>query len=149
MLAEEFPEDRLAATFFRLDYNYSLYSYERFYDRDSGALMSIVPFMARRWGSTRTVWLDRAASTQLWWDDIDLLRVSVRCAAAEPGLLLPVLPDTNSSHCVDDSRISTTPRPKPSCDAVSYITSGRETGDVASLRTLAWAGSDMDVGGDT
>jgi hypothetical protein len=31
-LADEFPEDRLAVTFFRRDFNFSLYSYERFYD---------------------------------------------------------------------------------------------------------------------
>ena len=30
-LADEFPNDRLATTFFRRDYNFSLYSYERFY----------------------------------------------------------------------------------------------------------------------
>ena len=32
LVADEFPEDRLAVTFFRRDYNFSLYSYERFYD---------------------------------------------------------------------------------------------------------------------
>jgi hypothetical protein len=31
-LADEFPDDRLAITYFLRDYNYSLYSYERFYD---------------------------------------------------------------------------------------------------------------------
>lgn len=31
-LADEFPQDRLATTFFRRDYNFSLYSYERFYN---------------------------------------------------------------------------------------------------------------------
>ncbi len=31
-LADEFPNDRLATTYFRRDYNFSLYSYERFYD---------------------------------------------------------------------------------------------------------------------
>jgi hypothetical protein len=31
-LADEFPKDRLAVTFFRRDYNFSLYSYERFYN---------------------------------------------------------------------------------------------------------------------
>jgi len=31
-LAETFPEDRLATTYFRRDMNFSLYSYERFYD---------------------------------------------------------------------------------------------------------------------
>jgi len=30
-LADEFPQDRLATTYFRRDYNFSLYSYERFY----------------------------------------------------------------------------------------------------------------------
>jgi hypothetical protein len=31
-IADEFPHDRLATTYFRRDYNFSLYSYERFYD---------------------------------------------------------------------------------------------------------------------
>jgi hypothetical protein len=31
-LADEFPHDRLATTFFQRDYDFSLYSYERFYD---------------------------------------------------------------------------------------------------------------------
>jgi hypothetical protein len=31
-LADEFPNDRLAVTYFRRDYNFSLYSYERFYN---------------------------------------------------------------------------------------------------------------------
>jgi hypothetical protein len=31
-LADAFPDDRLATTYFRRDMNYSLYSYERFYD---------------------------------------------------------------------------------------------------------------------
>lgn len=31
-LADEFPNDRLATTYFRRDYNFSLYSYERFYN---------------------------------------------------------------------------------------------------------------------
>jgi hypothetical protein len=31
-IADEFPDDRIATTFFRRDYNFSLYSYERFYN---------------------------------------------------------------------------------------------------------------------
>jgi hypothetical protein len=31
-ISDEFPKDRLAVTYFRRDYNFSLYSYERFYD---------------------------------------------------------------------------------------------------------------------
>lgn len=31
-IADEFPDDRLAVTFFRRDFNFSIYSYERFYD---------------------------------------------------------------------------------------------------------------------
>lgn len=31
-LADEFPDDRLAITYFRRDFNFSLYSYERFYN---------------------------------------------------------------------------------------------------------------------
>lgn len=32
VLADEFPDDRLAITYFQRDYNFTLYSYERFYD---------------------------------------------------------------------------------------------------------------------
>lgn len=31
-IADEFPDDRIATTYFRRDFNFSLYSYERFYD---------------------------------------------------------------------------------------------------------------------
>lgn len=53
MLAETYPEDRLAVTYFQRDLNYSLYSYERFYPmpdkeeilamwaEDTGALMDV------------------------------------------------------------------------------------------------------------
>ncbi len=145
VLAAEYPNDRLAATFFRLDYNYSLYSYERFYDNDSGALMSIEFGSAP--GLDEYSWLDRADIYSLWWDDIDLLR-SQYDGAENLAYYLPFYRDTNDSHCVTIPGFDDAPS-EALLDAVSYITSDGETGDVASLRTLAWAGSDMDVGGDT
>lgn len=145
VLAAEYPNDRLASTFFRLDYNYSLYSYERFYDNDSGALMSIE--FGSGPGLDSHNWLDRADIYSLWWDDTDLLR-SQYDGADNLAYYLPFYRDTNDSHCVTIPGFDDAP-PAARLDAFSYITSGGEAGSVSSLQTLAWAGSDMDVGGET
>ncbi len=74
-LADEFPDDRLATTFFRRDFNFSLYSYERFYDfppKDE---------ILRMWD----------ADTQLLVDEYE----------TRPNLsyFIPYYRDINSSHC--------------------------------------------------
>ena len=101
VLAEEFPEDRLATTMFQLDYNFSLYSYERFWTRDDPDMLTpIVPYTEDSGlGLDEDIALDRAAVHQLWWDDIDLLR-SQYDAKANLGYYLPFYRTTNSSHCV-------------------------------------------------
>ncbi len=54
-LADEFPNDRLGTTYFRRDYNFSLYSYERFYnldeDTDKEEILS-------KWGSDTLLLVD-------------------------------------------------------------------------------------------
>ena len=74
-LADEFPTDRLATTFFQRDYNFSLYSYERFYNNPpKSQIMSM--------------W---AADTQLLVDEY----------ATRDNLyyFLPYYRNINSSHC--------------------------------------------------
>lgn len=100
VLASEFPNDRLAKTFFRLDYNYSLYSYERFYERDQDG--NIVLFGDGSGtgpiGLDENDPLDRAAVYSLWWDDIALMR-SQFDGVDNLGYYLPFYRTTNSSHC--------------------------------------------------
>ncbi|MFZ1866643.1 MAG: pectin acetylesterase-family hydrolase [Polyangiales bacterium] len=96
VLAEEFPNDRLATTYFRLDYNYSLYSYERFWTRDGE---SIVPYMGDGLGLEEDVALDRAAIYSLWWDDTALLRAQYD-DKSNLGYYIPFYRTTNDSHCV-------------------------------------------------
>lgn len=99
VLSEEFPNDRLATTFFRLDYNYSLYSYERFWTLDmAGAL---APYMGDGLGLNENVATDRAAIHSLWWDDIALLREQYDAPGRDNlGYFIPFWRQTNSSHCV-------------------------------------------------
>jgi len=74
-LADEFPHDRLATTFFRRDYNFSLYSYERFYNFPPKAEI------LRMWN----------ADTQLLVDEF----------ATRDNLFyfIPYFRNLNSSHC--------------------------------------------------
>jgi len=75
ILADEFPDDRLATTFFRLDYDYSLYSYERFYD------------FPERSEIYALFWADTQAFTALY-DTRDNL-----------GYYIPFYRELNNSHC--------------------------------------------------
>ena len=95
-LADEFPEDRLATTVFRLDYNFSLYSYERFYTRED---MEIVLFDGEGLGLDEDVALDRAAVHSLFWDDLALFR-DLADTKNNFGYYIPFYRTTNSSHCV-------------------------------------------------
>ncbi len=127
VLSEEFPNDRLAMTYFRLDYNYSLYSYERFWARD-GAL--IEPYMGTGIGLNQDDALDRSAVYSLWWDDTALLRTQYD-SKSNLGYYIPFYRTTNSSHCVTI----------PGLEEFSL-------GEALNLfqndfATLAWAGSEI------
>jgi hypothetical protein len=101
VLAEEFPNDRLATTMFRLDYNFSLYSYERFWTRENPETVTpIVPYAEDSGlGLDEDLSLDRSAVHTLWWDDTALLRTQYD-AKDNLGYYLPFWRNTNSSHCV-------------------------------------------------
>jgi len=75
-LADEFPDDRLATTFFRRDYNFSLYSYERFY----------------------TPTPDKPEIMRMWEADTQLL-VQLYGSRQNLGYYIPYWRDLNDSHC--------------------------------------------------
>jgi len=127
ILAEEFPDDRLATTFFRMDYNFSLYSYERFYTRDGE---EIILYTGDGLGLDENISLDRAAVHSLFWDDIPLFR-NLADSKNNLAYYIPFYRDTNSSHCVTI----------PGFEEVSL-------GEALDLfqndfGTLAWAGSEI------
>ncbi|HSN26373.1 MAG TPA: pectin acetylesterase-family hydrolase [Kofleriaceae bacterium] len=74
-LADEFPHDRLATTFFQRDYDFSLYSYERFYNfPPKDQIMS------------------------MWASDTDLL-VDLYKTKKNLYYFLPYYRNVNDSHC--------------------------------------------------
>jgi hypothetical protein len=75
-LADKYPRDRLAVALYRLDYNYSLYSYERFYD-----------------------FPPQAEIHRMWWADTQLLMAQFD---TRPNLayFIPYYRDDNCSHCM-------------------------------------------------
>lgn len=135
VLAAEYPNDRLALAQFRLDYNYSLYSYERFYELDMNG--AIVPFGDGMGlgglGLDETIPEDRSAVYEMWWDDTDLLRQQFD-AAANLGYFMPFYRETNSSHCTTIPGFGEFPE-----DQIFDLF-------LNDFGTLAWAGTDMTVG---
>lgn len=75
LLATEFPDDRLALTYFRRDGNYTLYSYERFFD--------FPPF---------------EEIMDMWWADTQLL-VDRLDGYPNFGYYIPYWRALNDSHC--------------------------------------------------
>jgi hypothetical protein len=75
-LADKYPRDRLATTLYRLDFNYSLYSYERFHDMPS-----------------------QAEIHRLWWEDIQLLMEQYD-TRDNLAYFIPYYRNDNCSHCV-------------------------------------------------
>ncbi|MGB5811411.1 MAG: pectin acetylesterase-family hydrolase [Polyangiales bacterium] len=129
VLSEEFPDDRLASTFFRLDYNYSLYSYERFWTLDDGG--QLILFDGEGLGLDQDVSTDRTGIHTAWWDDIELLRAQYDAPGRDNlGYYIPFYRNTNDSHCVSI----------PGFDDAE--------GDLVNLfltdfASLAWAGSEI------
>jgi hypothetical protein len=74
-LADEFPDDRLATTYFQRDYNFSLYSYERFYAD-----------------------LTKAEIHRMWAEDT-LKLTSLYATRPNLHYFLPYFREVNSSHC--------------------------------------------------
>jgi hypothetical protein len=132
ILSEEYPNDRLAHTHFRLDYNYSLYSYERFWDVDP---MNVIgPFGDGTGlgglGLEEEVPRDRAAVYSLWWDDTALMRAQYD---SKPNLAyyMPFYRDTNDSHCLTIPGIGEFPQE----ELVNVF--------FGDFPRLAWAGTDL------
>lgn len=99
VLSEEFPNDRLAATYFRLDYNFSLYSYERFWTLDQDNML--VEFQGDGLGLDENVSAHRTGIHTAWWDDTALLREQYDAPGRDNlGYFIPYWRQTNSSHCV-------------------------------------------------
>ena len=95
VLADTFPTDRFAVALYRLDYVFSLYSYERFY-RVEDDLVVEVDFDGSL-GLDETVATDRTAIYSLWWDDIDLL-TDLYDSRDNLGYFIDYWRQTNSSH---------------------------------------------------
>jgi hypothetical protein len=74
-LAAEFPDDRLATTYFRRDLNFSLYSYERFYD-----------FPPK--DEIMDMWWSDTQSLMAQYDEVDNL-----------AYYIPYWRNVNDSHC--------------------------------------------------
>ncbi len=74
-LADEFPDDRLAVTYFRRDYNFSLYSYERFFD-----------------------FPPKEEIMHMWWEDTKLL-MSLYDDYDNLAYYIPYWREINGSHC--------------------------------------------------
>lgn len=90
VLAEQFPDDRLAMAWFQQDYDYSLYSYERFYDVDPSP---------ERDGLDADRWDHRAIIYQYWQDDTALLMDQIK-DYDNMGYFFPRYRTTNDSHCI-------------------------------------------------
>jgi hypothetical protein len=84
LLAEEFPQDRLATTFYQMDYNYSLYSYERFHFED---------------GVNRRTPEYREEIYSMWYDDTLALKERLD-GVDNHAYYMPTWRDLNDSHCL-------------------------------------------------
>ncbi|MFW5925766.1 MAG: pectin acetylesterase-family hydrolase [Myxococcota bacterium] len=87
LLAAEFPNDRLAHTYYQMDYNYSLYSYERFqFDPPYDALEPGSDEYRER---IYTMWSEDSIALQERLDDLDNF-----------AYYLPFYRPFNDSHCL-------------------------------------------------
>jgi hypothetical protein len=75
-LADKYPRDRLAIAVYRLDYNYSLYSYERFYAEHA-----------------------QEDIHRMWWEDLQLLTEQFD-TRENLAYFIPFYRNDNCSHCV-------------------------------------------------
>jgi hypothetical protein len=75
-LADKYPRDRLAIAVYRLDYNYSLYSYERFYAEHA-----------------------QEDIHRMWWQDLQLLTQQFD-TRENLAYFIPYFRNDNCSHCV-------------------------------------------------
>jgi len=76
VLADRYPRDRLSIAYFRLDLNYSLYSYERFYD----------------FPPTQDI-------HDMWWEDTEAMMLDYD-AYDNLSYFIPYYRSDNCSHCL-------------------------------------------------
>lgn len=133
-LADEYPNDRLAHTHFRLDFNYSLYSYERFYTVGKSGETELFGDGSGlgELGLEETVAEDRSAVYGMWWEDTELLRTQF-ASRTNLGYFMPFYRDTNSSHCLTIPGLSEFPQNELPAIFVS------------DFPRLAWAGTTLPV----
>ena len=84
-IAEKYPHDRLSLSAYRMDLNYSLYAYQRFFP-----------------GSTE------ASIHALWWQDLQSLMTTYD-GQANLAYYLPFFRSDNCSHCVSIPPIGNAP----------------------------------------
>ena len=127
LLAQKFPHDHLGISFFRLDYNYSVFSYERFYVTDAASNMLNVRDPN-----------DRALIYRYWWDDIHLMRLQYD-QFDNLSYFIPFWRKTNDSHCI------TIPGFEDAGGSLSDITGAAKLIDLLQNdpKKLYYAGSDM------
>jgi hypothetical protein len=75
-LADRYPQDRLALVLYRLDFNYTLYSYERFYN-----------------------YPPQADLHRMWWEDIQLMMKEYD-TRRNLAYFIPYYRGDNCSHCL-------------------------------------------------
>jgi hypothetical protein len=75
-LADKYPRDRLATVLYRLDFNYTLYSYETFYQ-----------------------YPPQAEIHRMWWEDIQRLMAQY-ATRTNLAYFIPYYRDDNCSHCL-------------------------------------------------
>jgi hypothetical protein len=97
LFSDQFPDDRLAMTYFQLDYNYSLYSYERFYDSNPEPTVCAEP-LSESCLLDKDNPADRALVYRLWADDTALL-MDQYDTRDNLAYYFPFYRETNNSHC--------------------------------------------------
>ncbi len=139
LLASEFPSDRLAITYFQLDYNYSLYSYERFWTLDGE---DIVPFDGDGLGLFQNQAADRAAVHSLWFEDTAAL-VDQYDGVDNLGYYLPFYRETNGAHCASIPAFGEFSPPGTPFDeaAAAYFIS------ILGDRSAVWRGTEIQSDG--
>ncbi len=138
VLAERYPDDRLAITYFQLDYNFSLYSYERFYTRDEDDLIITLNDGSGLFGVGLDEFdpKDRTATYQLWADDTSLLRAQYD-SLDNLGYYMPFYRTTSDSHCLILTGFEEV---EPSELPQQYF---------GNFPSLAWMGTELDSGTET
>jgi hypothetical protein len=105
LLAEEFPQDRLSTVFFQMDYNYSLYSYERFHFAEDEPNRT-----AEYREQIYTMWYEDTLALKERLDGVD-----------NHAYFLPLWREFNDSHCLTPVAYNGTEIEEAGVDLLDYI----------------------------